>query len=139
MCLHELELVDRERLHALDLLARIRRRELVFVSGIVAKRINRALDLEAFCALDETAPVGAAAKLAVVCDFEACTLLQLQNLADAVVLYLFERRVIDRAVHMLLECLTQRGRPEQAADMIGTERRTARREARHDASPGLPA
>jgi hypothetical protein len=95
------------------------------VAGVVAERIDRALDLEAFGALDKAAPIRAAAEFAVICDLQAGAFLQLDDVADAIVLDLRERLIRNAAVLMLLEGLTERGWPQQAADMIGTERRTA--------------
>jgi hypothetical protein len=95
------------------------------VPGVVAEGINRAPDLEALGAFDETAPVGAAAKFAVGYDFEPRTLLKFQNLQNAFVLYLLERGVSNAAVLVLLEGLPQSGRPQETADVIGTKRRTA--------------
>ena len=75
----------------------------------------------------EPVPVGGAAEFAVGDNLEPDLLLHSHHVADALVL---DARVIlfaDLAGGMPPERLAQRGRPQQAADMIGAERRTVRR------------
>jgi hypothetical protein len=79
--------------------------------------------MEAIQALHETAPVGAAPELAVVHDLQADLFLQLHGIANRLVLDAVERCVIDAPRAVITKGLLQRRRAQQAADVIGAERR----------------
>ena len=91
----ELELVERQRLRARELAGRVGRGEVDLVAVVVAELEHRLADLEALAALDEPAPVGAAAELAVGHDREAALLLQRHHVADAAILDAAELRIVD--------------------------------------------
>ena len=121
----------------LQLALRIRRGEIDLVAVIVAKLEHRGLDRKAVDPLDEAAPIGAAAEFAVGHDLQPDLLLHLHDIADALILNLRKMRVVDALARMVAECLTQHLRPQQAADMVGAERRAALRLFDHWRSPGL--
>ena len=99
---------------------------------VVAKLEQRIADLQALRALDEAAPIGAAAEFAVGHDLEPDLLLHMDGVADAIVLDARELAVADLLAGMLLGRLAAAARrPQQAADMIGAKRRTAVRTDAH--------
>ena len=83
------------------------------------------LDGEALGALDEAPPVGAAAEFAVGYHLEPDLLLHRKDVADALVLQFAEFGVANLLGGMAAEGLPQRGGAQQAADVIGAERRSA--------------
>ena len=95
----ELELVERQRLLALQLAFRVGRRECHLVAVIVAEVEHRGLDREAVDALDEPAPIRAAAEFAVGHDLQADVLLHADDVADALVLNLGEARIVELSRH----------------------------------------
>src|SRR5262249_49186861 len=131
----EQELVERQRLRAPDFSRRIGRREVDLVPLVVAEPEDGRPDLETG-ALHEAAPVRAAAELAIGHHFEADVLLQAHHVADRVVLDGVERLGVDLARGELAERVAQALRPQQAAHVIGTERRPAF--SVHAPSPGWP-
>src|SRR5262249_57735070 len=106
---------------------RIGRGEIELVAAVVAELEQRGADLEPLGALDQPAPIGAAAELAVGDDRKPDLLLHAHRGADAVVRYARELAVVDLADGMAPKALPQRGRPQHAADVVGPERREARR------------
>ena len=88
--LQERELVGCQRLRARELGGGIGGGEIDLVAVVVAELEDGGLDLEAAAALDEAAPVGAAAELAVGDDLQARLLLQPHDVADGLVLDLGE-------------------------------------------------
>jgi hypothetical protein len=101
------------------------------VAVVVAEVEGRRLDHEAVDALDEPAPIGAAAELAVVRDLEPDILLQFDRIADAAILDFGKARIVDLSRQMIAKRLAQLGRPQQAADVIGAKRRAAIRTQAH--------
>jgi hypothetical protein len=95
------------------------------VAGVVAEFERGGPDGKAVCALDEAPPVGAAAKFAVAHHLEPDLLLHCEDVADALVLQLAEFGVADLSGGMPAESLPQRSGAQQAADVIGAERRSA--------------
>ena len=83
----------------------IRRGEFDLVAVVVAKLEQRGLDHEAVDALDEAAPIGAAAEFAIGDDLQPGILLHLYDIADAAVGNLCKMRVIDALARMVTECL----------------------------------
>ena len=137
MPLQEFEFVERQRLVAPQLGVRIGRGELDLMAVIVAKLEHRGLDREAVDPLDEASPIGTAAEFAVGDDLQPDLLLHLHDIADAVILDLSQNAHHRCAcAHVIAERLAQHLRPQQAADMIGTERRAALRLFDHRRSPG---
>ena len=104
---------------------RVGRGEIDLVAMVVAKLQQRGTDLEALGALHEPPPIGAAAEFAIAHHLEPDLLLHREDVADALVLQLAELGIADFPGGMPAERLPQRGGAQQAADMIGTERRTA--------------
>ena len=102
---------------------------------VVAELEQRGAHLEALRALDEAAPIGAAAEFAVGHDLEPDLLLHVDGVADAIVLDARELAVADLLAGMAPERLPQCRRPQQAADVIGAKRRTAVRSDAHASSP----
>src|SRR5947208_12325248 len=92
---------------------------------IVAKVEGRLLDDETVDAFDEAAPIRAATKLAIGHDLKADRLLQPHHVANALVLDFGKAHVVDLFRMMIAKRLTQRGWTQQAADMVGAERRAA--------------
>ena len=121
----EHEFVERQRLQPLDLFRGVGRRELDLVAGVVAEFERGGLDGEAVGALDEAPPIGAAAEFSVGHDLEADLLLHGEDVADALILQFAELGVADLPGGMAAEGLPQRGGAQQAADVIGAERRSA--------------
>ena len=121
----EFELVERQRLFALQLAFRVGRRECHLVAVVVAEVEHRGLDRKAVDPLDEPAPIRAAAELAVGHDLQAHVLLHADDVADALVLDLGKARIVEFPGMMVAERLTQGRRPQQAADMVGAEWRAA--------------
>ena len=128
--------VERQRLQPLDLLRGVGRCEFDLVAGVVAEFERGGLDGEAVGALDEASPVGAAAEFAVGHDLEADLLLHGEDVADALILQFAELGVADLLGGMPAEGLPQRRRAQQAADVIGAERRSALGGGTH--ARGLP-
>src|SRR5262249_32057285 len=64
-----------------------------------------------------------AAELAVGCELEADLLLLAHDLLDLAVLDLLELRIGDRALLVLGACVLERSGAQEAADMVGAERR----------------
>ena len=92
---------------------------------IVVKFELRFLDDEAVGERDKARPIGRATKFAVGSQTQPDFLLQFHHVADGVVLNLPELRFVDRLRRKLLERLAQRGRAQQAADVVGAKRGTA--------------
>ena len=67
---------------------------------------------------------GGAAELAVGGRLQADLVLQADNVADGLVLDLAQGRIVDGAGGVLLARPVQGGGPQQAADVVGPERRT---------------
>ena len=131
----EFEFVERQRLLPLELCRRVGRGEFDLMARIVAKLEQRWLDREAVDPLDEAAPIGATAEFAVGDDLQPDLLLQLHDVADALVLQLARTRHRRSPWRRVAEGLPQHRRPQQTADMIGTERRTALRRRSWHTSP----
>ena len=104
-----------------------RRGEVAFGARIVAELEARLADRETLQALYEAAPVGAAPVLAVIDRLQADLLLQLEGAQDRRVLDGAEGRIVDPSRAVIAKGLLQRRRPQQAADMVGAERRRAHR------------
>ena len=104
---------------------RIRRREIERVATVIAKLQQRAAHLQALRALDKTAPVGAAAKLAIAHHRKSDLFLLANRVTDAFVDDVGELVVADFVAGALAECLAQRRRAQQAPHVIGAERRAA--------------
>src|SRR5436309_3276649 len=102
---------------------------------IVAKLEQRRLDDEAVDPLDEPAPIGAAPKFPIGDNCKPDLFLQMDHVADALVLDLREMGVVDALGVVFLECLAQGRRTQQTADMVGTERRAGWCVGEHKASP----
>ena len=98
-------LVERQRLQPLDLFRGVGRGELDLVAGVVAELERGRLDGEAVGALDEAAPVGAAAEFAVGHHLEPDLLLHGDHVADALVLQFAEFGVADLPGRMAAEGL----------------------------------
>ena len=101
----------------------MRRGEAGFLAVLAAEAEQRLAHLEALRALDEPRPVGGAAELAVGDRFETGVLLQGDGPADGRVLSLAERGRGDGAGVEGAPRLAQGRGPEQAADVVGAERR----------------
>jgi hypothetical protein len=112
----------------------IGRGEGLLVAMLVAELEARLADGETFGQLDEAAPIGAAAKLAIGHHPQPRLLLQPHDVADAVVLYAMEFVFAQGIGGALAERLAQPRRAQQAADVIGAERRASGRGARHGGS-----
>jgi hypothetical protein len=91
----------------------------LFITELKARGGN----VETFGTFDEAAPVGAAAKLAVCDDGQPNVLLQLYRIADRCVLGGGKPDIVDFACMKCAKRLAQRGRAQQAADVVGTNRR----------------
>ena len=104
---------------------RVRCREIQFVSLIIVKFQQRAAHLQPLRALDEAAPIGPTAKLAVGHDRKADILLPADRLPDATVKDLGEFVLADFVAGALAESLAQLRGPQQAPHMIGAERGSA--------------
>jgi len=90
---------------------------------LIAELKARRGDVETFDTFDEAAPVGATAELAVSNDREPNFFLQLYNVADRCILGGGEAGIVDFAGMECAKRLAQRGRTQQAADVVGTNRR----------------
>jgi hypothetical protein len=119
------ELIERERLPAAHRRRRIGRGEVDLVAVVVAKLEQRRTHLQTLGALDESTPIGAAAKLAVGDDLEPDVLLHADGITDTLVLNLRELVVRDLAAGVAPERLAQRRGPQQASHMVGAKRRAA--------------
>ena len=93
--------------------------------ALVAKFVGGRPDFKAFGAFDETAPIRGTTKLAVGDDLQPDIFLHAHDGADALVLNALERVRVQLAGLKALERLAQLGGAQQAADVIGPERRTA--------------
>jgi hypothetical protein len=102
----ERELIERQRLQALDTGASVRRGKFDLVPAIVPKLERRRSDRESFRALDETAPIGSAAEFAIGHNFKADLLLQRDHIADALILQPNEFGLVDLPGGMLAEGVT---------------------------------
>jgi hypothetical protein len=91
---------------------------------LIVKRKARLRHAESVDALDEPAPVGPAAKLAVSDDRKPDVLLQLDGIADRRILSGGKALFVQLAVGKGAEGSAQSGRAQQAANMIGAKRRT---------------
>ena len=131
----EHELIKRQRPRAIKLFLRIGRGELDRVTVVVAKLEHRRLDHEAIDPLDEPTPIRAAPELAVGDDRKAGILLQADHVANAPILKARELGVINALGEVILERLAQGGGAQQAADMVGAERRTGLRAGEHSGFP----
>ena len=109
----------------MDLSFDIGRSEIDFVTLIVAKFESCRLDLETLGPFYEATPIGAAAEFAIGNYLQADLLLQIDHVADVLVLQPTERAVIDFAGSVPAKCLAQGLRPQEAADMVGTNWRAA--------------
>ena len=136
--LQELELVRCQRLRARELGRRVGGREVDLVAVIVAELEDRRLDGEALAARDEAAPVGAAAELAVGHDLQARPPPAARPRRGWRVSWM--RRSAGGSgpsPRHAAEGLAQRLGAQQAADVVGAERRAARRRWRPSrATPG---
>ncbi len=121
--LQERELVGSQGLQARELAGGVGRREIRLVAVVVAKLEGRRPDCKALTALDEPAPVGAAAELPIGDDRQARLLLQSHRLADCRILGGLEGGRRHLAGGLATEGLAQGPWPQQAADMIGAEGR----------------
>src|SRR3954451_25033216 len=110
---------------------RVGRGEIDFMAMVVAKLEQRGADLQALGALHEAPPIGTAAKLPIGDDLKTGLLLHANRGAHAVVLNADELVLADLAAGAAAERLAQRRRAQQAADVIGTKRRTAVRTQAH--------
>ena len=120
----ELEFIERERLRAADLSRGIRRGEFHLVSAVVAKLERRRPDFKAVGALDKAAPIGSAAEFAVGHDLQAERFLQPDDAANAIVQNVVRNPSAEiLAGGVVAMGLPQRGRAQQAADMVGAKRR----------------
>ncbi len=128
----ESELVERQGACALDFALCVRRRELNLVPVIVAEHELGGTDFKSVGALDEAAPIGRTTKFAIGDDRKTHPLLHADGVADAMILDAAECLVVEFMRRMLTEGLPQFRRPQQAADMIGTERRAAVGADRHE-------
>jgi hypothetical protein len=90
---------------------------------LIAELKARRGDVETFDTFDEAAPVGATAELAVSNDREPNFFLQLYNVADRCILGGGEAGIVDFAGMECAKRLAQRSRTQQAADVVGTNRR----------------
>ena len=117
--------IERKRLPPDNLCERIRRGERHLVTGIITEFERGRLDLEAFRALDEATPIGAAAEFAVGHHLQSGLLLQRHHVADALILQRREVSIAQLACGVPAEGLPQGSRAQQAADVIGAERRAA--------------
>ena len=118
------ELVERDRDAPGELAGHERRREgelcaLFIVKGKAGLRYSKTFD-----ALDEPAPIRAAAKLAVADDAEPNLLLQPDGVADRGILGGNEAGLVQVAGRKGAKRLAQRRWAQQAADVVGAKRRT---------------
>jgi hypothetical protein len=110
----------------------VRRDELVLLTLIILERQNGSSQAEALDPLDEACPVGGAAELAVGGNLESDFLLHFDGVADALILHSGEFDVVDLMSMVAAKRLAERGRPQQAADMIGAKRWAAGGETHQD-------
>ncbi len=90
---------------------------------IVAKAEGRRSDREPLGAFDKSRPIGSAPEFAVGHYVKAKRRLPLHDITDRVVLRARERFVVDASGGVVAKRLTQGRWSQQAADMIGAERR----------------
>src|SRR4029079_7291968 len=128
--------IERQRLQPLYFFRGKGRGELDLVAGVVAEYERVVLEGEAVGALDEAPPIGTAAEFAVAHHLEPDLLLHRNDVADAFVLQGREFGIADLLRGMAAEGLPQRGGAQQAADVIGAERRSALGGGTH--AGGLP-
>ena len=125
------EFIERQWLAPRELPSRVGAGEFDLVAVIIAKLEYSRLGDEAVDALDEASPIRPAAKLAVGDDAKARRFLQRNHVADRAVLDLREMPIVDAFGLMVLERLAQFDRTQQAADVVGAERRAATRTREH--------
>ena len=119
----EVELGARDRAAPRQPAGGVRRQERLLGAGLVAEREARGLGGHAVDAIDEARPVRGAAELAVGDRFEPGLLLQRHRVADGAVLDRLELVVGETVLAPGAVRLAQLGRAQQAADVIGAERR----------------
>src|SRR5439155_20366434 len=107
------------------LAAHVRRGEVELAAMVVAKGEQRRFDAQAPRELDKPSPVGTAPKLPVVHDFEADVLLELDDVADRLVLNGAKLRRAEPPVVEVAKRVAQPRRTKKAADVVGARRRTA--------------
>ena len=128
----ERELVARERLRALQLALRVGRGERDLVAVIVAEIEHRGLDREAVDALDEARPVRRCGGTRRRSRRSSPTSSCMRTASRMHWSWICgEACVIDPCREVIAERLAQIGRPQQAADMVGAEWRTAIRTQAH--------
>src|SRR5271165_496245 len=119
----ERELVERDRLAPRYLARHMRSGEGKLMAILVMEGETRRANIEAFDPLNEPAPIGATAKLAVGNDGKTNLLLKFDDVADRLVLSGGEALLVEFAVAEGTKGTAERGRAKQAADMVGTEGR----------------
>jgi len=106
------------------------------VAVVVAEFECRRPDHETLDPLDEAPPIRAAPKLAVGNYPKARRFLQRNHVADAAIQYLCKIFPVDAFRLVILVRLPQFGWPQQAADVVGTEWRSAIGAREHRYPPG---
>jgi hypothetical protein len=88
---------------------------------IVSEFERGGFNFEAVDKLHETAPVGAAAELAVGYHLQTDLLLKGDNIANALILQFAEFCSIDLVSGIMAKSLAQDWRPQQASDVVGAK------------------
>jgi len=120
------ELVGRDALKPPQPVGDVRRHDLRGLAGMITELVGRGTDGETLDRLDEAAPIGAAAKLAVGHDLEAELLLERHGVADRLVAHRLELVLHQLAGAKPAIGLGQRLGAQQAANMLGAETRGRR-------------